>query len=69
MLKVDVNRLKRGSVVLTEVGVSQRDVEMCLAELLDTTLSLGWINGVLSQVETAAAGINQVWQPQIRETL
>jgi len=69
MLKVDANRLRRGSVVLTEAGVSQRDVAVCLGELLDTTPSLGWVNGVLSQVEAAAAGVNQTWQPQIGETL
>jgi hypothetical protein len=69
MLKVDANRLKRGSVVLTEVGVSQREVVVCLAELLDTSPSLGWVNGVLSQVEIAAAEVNQAWQPQIGETL
>jgi hypothetical protein len=69
MLKVDANRLKRGSVVLTEVGVSQRDVSVCLGELLDTTPSPGWVNGVLSQVEAAAAEVNQTWQPDIGETL
>jgi hypothetical protein len=69
MIKVDVNRLRRGSVVLTEVGVSQRDVEMCLDELLDTRPSVGWVNGVLSQVETMATEVNQAWQPQIGETL
>jgi hypothetical protein len=69
MLKVDANRLKRGSVVLTEVGVSQRDVVACLGELLDTTPSSGWVNGVLSQVEAAAAEVNQTWQPRIGETL
>lgn len=68
-IRVDANRLRRGSVVLTEVGVSQRDVAGCLAELLDVTPSLGWVNGVLSQVETAAAAVNQAWQPQIGETL
>jgi len=68
-ITVDANRLKRGSVVLTEVGVSQRDVEVCLAELLDTRPSLGWVNGVLSQVEAAAAEVNQTWQPDIGETL
>lgn len=68
-ITVDVNRLRRGSVVLTEVGVSQRDVGVCLAELLDTQPSLGWVNGVLDEVETAAAGVNQSWQPQIGETL
>jgi hypothetical protein len=62
-IRVNANRLRRGSVVLTEVGVSQRDVEVCLGELLDTTPSLGWVNGVLSQVETAAAEVNQAWQP------
>ena len=36
MIKVDRNRLVRGSVVLTAVGVSQRDVTICLEELLDT---------------------------------
>jgi hypothetical protein len=68
-IMVDANRLKRGSVVLTEVGVSQRDVAGCLGELLDTQPSLGWVNGVLSQLETAAAEVNQGWQPQIGETL
>jgi hypothetical protein len=68
-ITVDINRLRRGSVVLTEVGVSQREVEVCLGELLDTSPSLGWVNGVLSQVEAAAAEVNQAWQPQIGETL
>ena len=68
-ITVDANRLRRGSVVLTEVGVSQREVEVCLGELLDTTPSLGWVNGVLSQAEVAAAEVNQRWQPQIGETL
>jgi hypothetical protein len=68
-ITVDANRLRRGSVVLTEVGVSQRDVAVCLAELLDTTPSLGWVSGVLSQVEAVAAAVNQSWQPQIGETL
>jgi len=68
-IRVNANRMRRGSVVLTEVGVSQREIELCLGELLDTTPSLGWVNGVLSQVEAAAARINQAWQPQIGETL
>jgi hypothetical protein len=68
-ITVDLNRLRRGSVVLTEVGVSQRDVAVCLGELLDTSPSLGWVNSVLSQVEAAAAEVNQTWQPDIGETL
>lgn len=68
-LSVDLNRLRRGSVVLTEVGVSQRDVAVCLGELLDTSPSLGWVNGVLSQAEAAAAKVNQRWQPEVGETV
>jgi hypothetical protein len=69
LIRVDRNRLVRGSVVLTEVGVSQRDVTVCLSELLDSERSLGWVNGELAQVEAAAAEVNQAWQPQIEETL
>jgi len=68
-VRVEANRLRRGSVVLTAAGVSQRDVSACLAELLDTKPSVGWVNGVLSQVEAVAAEINQRWQPQIGEPL
>lgn len=69
--KVEVtgNRLARGSVVLSEVGVSQRDVRVCLAELLDSAPSLGWVNGVLAGAEGAAAKQNGTWQPQIEESL
>jgi hypothetical protein len=49
--------------------VSQREVGVCLAELLDTKPSLGWVHGVLSQVETVAPAVNRAWQPQIGETL
>jgi hypothetical protein len=68
-LKVDCNRLVRGSVVLTEVGVSHRDVSFCLGELLDTAPSPSWVNAKLAQVEAAAAAVNQTWQPHIEETL
>ncbi len=67
LIKVDRNRLVRGSVVLTEVGVSQRDVTVCLGELLDTEPSPSWVNAKLGQA--AAAGVNQAWQPQTEETL
>lgn len=68
-IEVNRNRLARGSVVLSEVGVSQRDVCLCLEELLDTTLSPGWVNGVLAGAEKAAAKVNERWQPQIAESL
>ncbi len=38
VVKVDRNRLVRGVVTLTEAGVSQRDIALCLAALLDTAL-------------------------------
>lgn len=69
MIKVDRNRLVRGSVVLSEVGVSQRDVVMCLEEMLDTRRSVGWVNGELEQVQQAAAAVNESWQPRLEETL
>jgi hypothetical protein len=47
---VDRNRMARGVVTLTEVGVSQRDISHCLAELLDTELSLGWVNAQLAEL-------------------
>lgn len=66
---VDRNRLVRSTVVLTEVGVSQRDVSLCLEELLDTKLSPSWVNAELAKLEKAAARINGQWEPRVEETL
>ena len=66
---VDRNRLVRGSVLLTQAGVSQRDIAQCLAELLDTTVSPSWVNARLAEVEAAAQQVNQGWQPVIQEGL
>ena len=66
---VNRNRLQRSVLALTEAGASQRSVVACLAEVLDTRVSLGWVNGQLAQLETAAARINQQWQPAGNETL
>jgi len=68
-VRVDRNRLVRGSVILTEVGVSQRDIPRCLEELLDTAVSPSWVNARLAQVEAAAHQVNQRWQPAIGEGL
>ena len=68
-IQVDSNRLRRASLVLTEVGVSQRDVAVCLAEVLDTSVSVGWLHTALAQLEQAAAAQNAAWQPAIGETL
>jgi hypothetical protein len=68
-VRVDRNRLVRSVVALTEVGVSQRDIAFCLAEMLDTQVSAGWINGELAQVEERAAQVNAAWHPDVAETL
>ena len=68
-VRVDRNRLERSTVVLTEVGVSQRDIGLCLQEMLETHLSTAWVNAELSKRETMAAGVNASWQPTVTETL
>jgi hypothetical protein len=68
-IPVDRNRLLRGSVVLAEVGVSQRDIAVCLAELLDTPVSAGWLHAGLAKAEQAAAAQNAAWQPSSGESL
>ena len=66
---VDRNRLVRGTVALTEKGVSQRGVSFCLEELLDTRMSPSWVNAELARVEEAAAVVNERWRPVVNETL
>jgi hypothetical protein len=68
-IRVDRNRLMRGSVVLAEVGVSQRDISLCLGELLDSAPSPSWVNASLAQAEEAAAAVNRAWQPQVEESV
>lgn len=41
---VTKNRLQRSVLTLSELGVSQRGVKTCLSEMLDTNISLGWVN-------------------------
>ncbi len=68
-MRADVNRVKRMTVVLCECGVSQRGTQKCLAEGLDVSVSLGWVNQTLSEAETAAAGVNAGWRPGRQESL
>ena len=68
-VRVDRNRLVRGTVMLTGAGVSQRNVSLCLEELLDTRLSSSWVNAELAKVEKAAALNNARWEPEAEETL
>ncbi len=66
---VDRNRLLRAVVVLAEAGVSQRDIVGCLAEVLDSNVSVGWLHATLAHVEHAAAVQTAAWQPTCGETL
>lgn len=69
VIGVDRNRLVRGTVALTEAGVSQRDVSFCLEELLDTVLSPSWVNVELAKAEKTAGLVNGQWRPTVAETL
>ena len=66
---VNRNRLVRGTVALTEAGISQRDVSFCLEELLDTVLSPSWVNAELAKAEKTAGLVNGQWRPTVAETL
>jgi hypothetical protein len=66
---VNRNRLTRSSVVLTEVGVSQRDVVLCVQELLDSAVSDSWVQAELAKAQRAAAARNAEWAPTVEETL
>jgi len=68
-LTVDRHRLLRALVTLTAVGVSQIDIQTCLAELLDSEVSLGWVHAHLHELEGAAAVVNAAWQPASAESL
>jgi hypothetical protein len=66
---VTKDRLERAAVILTRFGVSQRDIPVCLEEMLDKSISSSWINAQLAQREAMAASVNQKWKPEINETL
>ena len=67
-VRVDRNRLERSTIVLTEAGVSQRDIGLCLEEMLDTRLSPAWVNAKLSKLEARATEVNASWRPTVTET-
>ncbi len=68
-IMVTKNRLRRSVVMLSESGVSQRGVTSCLKELLNTSVSLGWVNGELTRMERAAAAAMANWEPARLESL
>jgi hypothetical protein len=69
--QVQVNRarVERSTVVLTQHGVSQRDIPACLEAMLETRPSASWVNQQLAQREAQAAVINAAWRVNINETL
>jgi len=66
---VDRNRLLRSTLVLTAAGVSQRDVQGCIAEMLDTAVSPSWVNDRIAELEGRAAQVNQREHPSVGEGL
>lgn len=67
-VKVTKNHLRRSVLTLSANGVSQRRVQACLSELLNTPVSLGWVNGVLACLEANAQQVNQQLNPVGGET-
>ena len=68
-IKVDRNRVVRAVGQLTLAGVSQRNVVDCVEEMLDTSVSLGWVNGRIAELEKVASSWNQHEHPDIGESL
>jgi len=68
-ISVERPRLVRSIGQLALSGVSQRDTLACLEEVLDTQVSLGWVNARLSELETAATLWNAQQSPSIGESL
>ena len=68
-MQINRARVERSTVVLTQHGVSQRDIPACLEVMLETRPSANWVNQQLAQYEAQAAALNQSWQPQVEETL
>lgn len=66
---VTKNRLRRSVLSLSGNGVSQRGVMDCLSEILDTPVSLGWVNGTLASLEANAQQVNQSLNPAGGESL
>jgi len=69
VVQVNRDRLARSAVVLTWVGVSQRDIGRCCEALLDTSVSAPWVNAELAKREALAAQVNHNWKPSNHETL
>jgi hypothetical protein len=69
VIRVDRNRLVRSVLLLTDVGVSQRDIEFVLDEMLDTPVAPSWVNSQLAQLERRAAQVNAGWHPAVSEGL
>lgn len=66
---VTKERLQRSVLTLSEAGVSQRNLKTCVSEMLDTPISLGWVNGQLSALEAQARQANNNLKPTGGETM
>lgn len=68
-MRVSKNQVRRGVLTLMENGVSQRGIVNCVAELLGTSVSLGWVNGELARLERVATQVVKEWKPNRVESL
>jgi len=68
-IRLDRDRLQRSTLVLSNAGVSQRDLAASLSDLFDCRVSPSWVQTTLSELESAAAMVNASWQPSCGESL
>ena len=69
VITVTPERLRRAVTLAALVGVSQRDTQLLLAELLDTERSPGYVAQVVAEAETLAAARNAALHPPIQGLL
>jgi hypothetical protein len=61
--------LIRSVLVLYESGVSERDTQYCLRQMLGVHPALGWVSERLGELARQAAQVNAQWMPSIGEGL
>jgi hypothetical protein len=68
---VEVTRehLIRSVLVLYESGVSERDTQYCLQQMLGVQPALGWVSERLGELARQATQVNTQWRPSIGESL
>ena len=68
-VQVTRDHLIRSVLVLYESGVSERDTQYCLQQMLGSRPSLGWVCERLGELAKQATQVNAQWRPSIGEGL